>query len=93
MPNLIGLKVDCHKWPRRTMQLVEFSIIQDTSSSLNFYLANFINNTAKFSKSHHVTRSDPISRGVFLSSIVRTLEEDQPLRLLMNLLFYHFNRS
>ena len=26
-------------------------------------------------------------------SIVRTLKEDQPLRLLLNLLFYHFNRS
>ena len=25
--------------------------------------------------------------------IVRTLREDQPLRLLLNLLFYHFNRS
>ena len=25
--------------------------------------------------------------------IVRTLKEDQPLRLLLNLLFYHFNRS
>ena len=24
---------------------------------------------------------------------VRTLKEDQPLRLLLNLLFYHFNRS
>ena len=27
------------------------------------------------------------------SFIVRTLREDQPLRLLLNLLFYHFNRS
>ena len=26
-------------------------------------------------------------------AIVRTLREDQPLRLLLNLLFYHFNRS
>ena len=26
-------------------------------------------------------------------SIVRTLREDQPLRLLLNLLFYHFHRS
>ena len=25
--------------------------------------------------------------------IVRTLTDDQPLRLLLNLLFYHFNRS
>ena len=25
--------------------------------------------------------------------VVRTLREDQPLRLLLNLLFYHFNRS
>ena len=25
--------------------------------------------------------------------MVRTLKEDQPLRLLFNLLFYHFNRS
>ena len=25
--------------------------------------------------------------------IVRALKEDQPLRLLLNLLFYHFNRS
>ena len=28
-----------------------------------------------------------------LTNIVRTLREDQPLRLLLNLLFYHFNRS
>ena len=28
-----------------------------------------------------------------LRFIVRTLREDQPLRLLLNLLFYHFNRS
>ena len=27
------------------------------------------------------------------STIVRALREDQPLRLLLNLLFYHFNRS
>ena len=27
-----------------------------------------------------------------INSIVRTLKEDQPLRLLLNLLFYHFNR-
>ena len=26
-------------------------------------------------------------------AIVRTLREEQPLRLLLNLLFYHFNRS
>ena len=26
-------------------------------------------------------------------TIVRTLREDQPLRLLLNLLFYHFNYS
>ena len=26
-------------------------------------------------------------------TIVRTLKDDQPLRLLLNLLFYHFNRS
>ena len=26
-------------------------------------------------------------------AIVRTLKEDQPLRLLLNLLFYHFNCS
>ena len=26
-------------------------------------------------------------------SIVRTLKEDQPLRLLLNLIFYHFNHS
>ena len=26
-------------------------------------------------------------------SIERTLKEDQPLRLPLNLLFYHFNRS
>ena len=25
--------------------------------------------------------------------MVRTLREDKPLRLLLNLLFYHFNRS
>ena len=28
-----------------------------------------------------------------LNAIVRTLREDQPMRLLLNLLFYHFNRS
>ena len=28
-----------------------------------------------------------------LVSIVRTLREEQPLRLLLNLLFYHFNCS
>ena len=27
------------------------------------------------------------------NNIVRTLKEEQPLRLLLNLLFYHFNRS
>ena len=27
------------------------------------------------------------------STMVRTLKEDQPLILLLNLLFYHFNRS
>ena len=27
------------------------------------------------------------------ATIVRTLREDQPLRLLLNLLFYHFNHS
>ena len=30
---------------------------------------------------------------VFSSTIVRALREEQPLRLLLNLLFYHFNRS
>ena len=30
---------------------------------------------------------------VYLPVIVRTLREEQPLRLLLNLLFYHFNRS
>ena len=29
----------------------------------------------------------------FFTTIVRTLKEDQPLRLLLNLLFYHFNPS
>ena len=29
----------------------------------------------------------------FKMAIVRTLREDQPLRLLLNLLFYHFNHS
>ena len=29
----------------------------------------------------------------FSPFIARTLKEDQPLRLLLNLLFYHFNRS
>ena len=38
--------------------------------------------------SHAVTR-----KKFFRSSIVRTLKEEQPLRLLLNLLFYHFNRS
>ena len=31
--------------------------------------------------------------GFQLCFIVRTLKEDKPLRLLMNLLFYHFSRS
>ena len=30
---------------------------------------------------------------IILLYIVGTLREDQPLRLLLNLLFYHFNRS
>ena len=29
----------------------------------------------------------------FLATIICTLQEDQPLRLLLNLLFYGFNRS
>ena len=29
---------------------------------------------------------------ILQATIVRTLKEDQPLRLLLNLLFYHFNR-
>ena len=29
----------------------------------------------------------------FQLSIVRTLRDDQPMRLLLNLLFYHFNHS
>ena len=29
----------------------------------------------------------------YYGTIVRTLKEDQPLRLLLNLLFYHFNHS
>ena len=32
-------------------------------------------------------------RSHFIVSLVCTLKEDQPLRLLLNLLFYHFNRS
>ena len=36
----------------------------------------------------------PDSRKFFETPcIIRTLKEDQPLRLLLNLLFYHFNRS
>ena len=30
---------------------------------------------------------------LYRGTIVRTLKEDQPQRLLLNLLFYHFNRS
>ena len=34
-----------------------------------------------------------ITLDIFYMFIVRALREDQPLRLLLNSLFYHFNRS
>ena len=32
-------------------------------------------------------------QSITVVNIVRTLRQDQPLRLLLNLLFYHFNNS
>ena len=37
--------------------------------------------------------ADPNHNIQSVSVMVRTLREGQPLRLLLNLLFYHFNRS
>ena len=37
--------------------------------------------------------SSQIENACIAATIVRTLREEQPLRLLLNLLFYHFNRS
>ena len=40
-----------------------------------------------------VAGEQPWNLECFSCLIVRTLKEDQPLRLLLSLLFYHFNRS
>ena len=42
--------------------------------------------------SGHFLVTDTFSRSQLKISIVRTLKEDQPPRLLLNLLIYHFNR-
>ena len=41
----------------------------------------------------HVIMMKPETNLIILETIVRILKEGKPLRLLLNLLFYHFNRS
>ena len=65
------------------------------------YIVSFYANVTKIeTRSYHFrfsqSKPDKESYVAVLKSVLiiaRTLREDQPLRLLLNLLFYHFNRS
>ena len=63
---------------------------------LNFIQGKFCLNNPHFRVKAQTVREQESrysQRHFDRATIVRTLREEQPLRLLLNLLFYHFNRS
>ena len=74
--------------------LEKFGFEEDFIQWIRILLCNVTNNgfLMEYFNFNRCTRlGEPLSANLF--AFVRTLREEQPLRLLLNLLFYHFNRS